>query len=151
MSQLSVASSIRLLRNISLLVKTNSDSGRTKSTVDQLVQLTTTVSCALDMKSPCDQLFLDFSKAFDRVSHNLILESVSGWCSSNACDWIKDSISDRNIYVRVGQSQSDPLPITAGVPEGSHLGPLLFNLCINSFPDASVSSTLSLFLLTTPI
>ena len=71
----------------------------TKSTVDQLVQLTTAVSCALDMKSPCDQLFLDFSKAFDRVSHNLILESVSGWCSSNACDWIKDFISDRNICV----------------------------------------------------
>ena len=118
---------------------------RKRSTVDQLVQLTSIVSRAFDSKSSCDQLFLDFSKAFDRVSHHLVIQSVSGWCSLSACSWVKDFISDRSIRVRIGQTLSDPLPITAGVPQGSHLGPLLFNLCINSFPDAPASSTLSLF------
>ena len=118
---------------------------RKRSTVDQLVQLTSIVSRAFDSKSSCDQLFLDFSKAFDRVSHHLVIQSVSGWCSLSACSWVKDFISDRSICVRIGQTLSDPLPITAGVPQGSHLGPLLFNLCINSFPDAPASSTLSLF------
>ena len=43
---------------------------RKRSTVDQLVQLTSIVSRAFDSKSSCDPLFLDFSKAFDRVSHH---------------------------------------------------------------------------------
>ena len=58
---------------------------RHRSTVDQLIYVTSTVSRALDSLSLCDEIFLDFSKAFDQTSHRLIAQCLSSWCAPSAC------------------------------------------------------------------
>ena len=116
-----------------------------RSTVDQLVHITSTVSSAFDNRAQCDAVFLDFSKAFDRTSHRLLASCLSGWCAPDSFAWLMDFLEGRSMSVRVGTSLSTHMSLTAGVPQGSHLGPLLFNLSINSLPSIPQSSDLTLF------
>ena len=118
---------------------------RHRSTTDQLLHITSNIYSAFDKRVHCDGIFLDFSKAFDRVDHQIILQSVAGWCSSSASDWVRTFISNRTMRVKVGQSMSQLQFLSAGVPQGSHLGPLLFNLSVNSLSDAPSNSKLTLF------
>ena len=118
---------------------------RHRSTVDQLMQLTTTVADSFDRKSYCDGVFLDLAKAFDRADHKVIMSNVSSWCDPLSAAWLHNFISDRRLQVRVGDMLSTSRTLSAGVPQGSHLGPLLFNLSINCLPNVARNSTLTLF------
>ena len=118
---------------------------RNRSSVDQLVNLTTTISNSFDNKQLCDGVFLDFSKAFDRVDHSVNEASISGWCCPDAKQWLMEFITGRSIRVNINGATSTTRNITAGVPQGSHLGPLLFNLSINSLTSIPHSSSVNLF------
>ena len=105
---------------------------RHRSTVDQLIYVTSTVSRALNSLSLCDGIFLDFSKAFDRTSHRLIAQCLSNWCAPSASACLLNILRGRYMSVRIGASTSSALPLTTGVPQGTHLGPLLSFLCYMS-------------------
>lgn len=105
---------------------------RNKSTVDQLLSLTASASLSMDANLPYDMIFLDFTKAFDRVSHAELLFQLNKFVLPSSVNWISSYLSNRQMQVRVGHHLSQLQPLSAGVPQGSHLGPILFNLYINS-------------------
>jgi len=72
-------------------------------------------------------LFLDLSKAFDTISHDVILTKLSNYGVASAeIQWFTDYLFNRNQKVQIGSQYSSPFSLTCGVPQGSILGPLLF-------------------------
>jgi hypothetical protein len=83
----------------------------------------------LDTGKTVDIVYLDFSKAFDRVPHSLLLHKLER-CGiyGHVLNWIAAFLSSRTFAVKVGSVLSDKKLVISGVPQGSVLGPLLFTL-----------------------
>ena len=77
-------------------------------------------------------VMLDLSKAFDLIPHNLLLDKLKVYdLSTQSLNLIKDYLSGRRQRVKVANAKSDTVKINRGVPQGSVLGPLFFNIFLN--------------------
>ena len=115
------------LQHNTLLSSNNSDFYSGDSTINQLTSITLKIYKAIDKGKDIRVVFLDMSKASDKVwnkgiVHKLKCKGVSG----SLLRWFECYLEGRRQRVVIDGSFSDYQPVKAGVPQGSILGPLLF-------------------------
>ena len=120
---------------------------RERSTVTQLLEVYHNILNSVASGKEVDIIYLDLSKAFDKVSHNLLLLKLNNYgISGPLLSWFRNYLTDRHQRVVLDGVYSKWLPITSGVPQGSILGPLLFLVYVNDVPNyIRFQSTIALF------
>jgi hypothetical protein len=117
-----------------------------RSTSTNLVEFANHAISVVESRSQLDAIYTDIRKAFDRVRHNVLLKKLNGMgLHSDMLGWLESYLRDRRQYVKVLGWKSRSFSVGSGVPQGSHLGPLLFLLFIDDVTKVFKYSKCSLY------
>ena len=110
------------------------------STGSALLRLRDDVKRAMNAGEILIIVLIDFSKAFDTISHDTLIRSLHKMgFSRDFLSWSLSYLSNRKQYVQIDAKQSKPMTTYFGLPQGSILGPLFFNLYVNGLQDSLAS------------
>ena len=100
----------------------------------------------LEKGQAVDAIYLDFSKAFDKVDHVILLKKLNSVnIKGKISEWIKEFLQNREQRVRVDGSLSNSKAVRSGVPQGSVLGPLLFLIMICDIDSETLEAIVGIF------
>ena len=106
-----------------------------RSTTDNLMFFTQKIAESFCRRKNVCSIFFDISKAFDKVWHDgLIYKMYQLKIPLYLINFTRSFLQDRYFIVNVNNQLSNPSKIKAGVPQGSVISPLLFNIYINDIP-----------------
>ena len=117
------------------------------STVTALLPLVNQVAMGLNQNYPIHRtvsMAVDFSKAFDTVNHTILLSDINNTnMEHNTVRWLTTYLRGRTAICRYNNTSSKSYVIHTGVPQGSVLSLLLFNLYVSQFPQSPHTLTTS--------
>lgn len=119
-----------------------------RSTTQLLAKIVNDWHIARDANRTTAVAFIDLSKAFDKVRHQMLLLSLhSAGIGGAALQWFSSYLQGRSQRVVLPGNCSDVRQVTSGVPQGTILGPILFNIYVRNLPQlaAGVGSELPMF------
>ena len=108
------------------------------STEHAALELVDKITSQMDNNETPINIFLDLSKAFDTIDHNILLDKLKYYGLDDiAIKLFRSYLTNRYQYVQIENAKSQLLEINTGVPQGSILGPLLFIIYINDISQSS--------------
>ncbi|CAB3996921.1 RNA-directed DNA polymerase from mobile element jockey [Paramuricea clavata] len=117
-----------------------------RSCTTQLVEVLHYIGSILDSGKQTDIIFMDMSKAFDKVSHTALINKLQQYnIGGPLLQWFTSYLHDCQQRVTTLGATSSKKTVCSGVPQGSILGPILFLLYVNDLPDAVTNSTVACF------
>ena len=109
---------------------------RGKSTSTNLIQFWDDVTNAAERHQSLSIIYTDLRKAFDSVSHDLLLIKLRRYgIDAKTIEWLKNYLQDRSQRVCVAGVASTYQPVRSGVPQGGVLSGIMFAMFINDLPD----------------
>ena len=111
-----------------------------------IVNLMEKITNSLDNKKTVVNVFIDLKKALDTIDHTILLQKMNHYGIHEIVNqWVSSYLSHRKKYIRIKGAKSNLQSILCGVPQGSILGPKLFNLYLNDICNVSSILELTLF------
>ena len=120
---------IKYINKSNILYKFQYGFRKNHSTEHALIELVDQIRLSMNNNQMTCGIFIDLSKAFDTVNHNILLQKLEHYgIRGTALNLFKSYLSNRKQYVQIDKCKSQTLPITCGISQGSVLGLLLFIL-----------------------